>query len=179
MRWEQSLFALFDDLEQQAEGLRLAAREVDLAELSQGTYSQVELVQRLRASRGQQLRVRLVGGRLVAGELTRLGADWLLLADATQEWVVRSQAVASVAGLSRSASGAEPSVLDRLPMRALLRRVAATRSACLVLLTDDRQLEGEVGRVGQDFFELRMGEGAAGSDSVVSTTAVAALLNRG
>ena len=63
MGWEESMFAVFDDLEQQAEGLHLTERDADVADLSLAEYSRISLGARLHASLGLELRVRLVGGQ--------------------------------------------------------------------------------------------------------------------
>ena len=50
MGWEASMFALFDDLEQQAEGMHLADRDADVADLSLAEYARVNLAARLHAA---------------------------------------------------------------------------------------------------------------------------------
>ena len=62
MSWEESMFAVFDDLEQQAEGLHLVERDAEVADLTMAEYSRISLGARLHASLGRDLRVRLVGG---------------------------------------------------------------------------------------------------------------------
>lgn len=177
-RWEDAVVALFDDLEQQAEGLQLLERDAEVAELSQAEYSRIALVARLHASVGGIVHVRLLGGCPVGGRLSRVGQDWLLVVHQGSEWVVRTSAVASFSGLSPRAAPAESwSVLDRLSFRSVLRRVAADAEPVLVHLLDDHRLEGRVGRVGADFFELHAGPGAA-RDEVVPIGAVGALQGR-
>ena len=55
MSWEQRLLAVFDDLEQQAEGLALAERDAAVEELSRAGYAEVELAARLHAATGNEL----------------------------------------------------------------------------------------------------------------------------
>ena len=65
MRWEYQLGDLFDDLEQQAEGLALTERDALVAEQSRAEYAQVDLTARLHASRGTRLVLQVSGvGRL-------------------------------------------------------------------------------------------------------------------
>jgi hypothetical protein len=176
MSWEQSMFALFDDLEQQAEGLKLAERDAEVAEMTLAEYSRVTLAARLHASLDRHLQVRLVGGHQVAGRLARVGEDWLMLVDQGAEWVVRHAGIAWIAGLSPRADSQETwSVVDGLSLRALLRRLSVDGSSCLVHFVDDRQLQGRVGRVGRDFVELNIGEGPGRSLQVVPLAAVTAL----
>jgi hypothetical protein len=48
----------------------------------------------------------------------------------------------------------------------------------VVHLCDDQQVGGYVGRVGRDFFELAVGEGAGRATHAVPSSAVAALQGR-
>ena len=179
MSWEDSMFAVFDDLEQQAEGLSLVERDAEVADLTLAEYSRVGLASRLHASVGRDLRVRLLGGHVLSGRLARLGEDWFLLADGSSEWVVRHQGVATLDGLSIKAHSEDTwSVVDRLTLRAVLRRLAAAGESCLVHFCDDQQAEGRVGRVGRDFFELDTGVGVGRITQVVPNDAVAALQGR-
>ena len=179
MGWEASMFALLDDLEQQAEGMHLADRDADVADLSLAEYARVNLAARLHASLGLDLRVRLVGGHVVSGRLARLGEDWLLLVDRTAEWVVRHDGIATVSGLAHRADHEETwSVTDRLTLRTVLRGLSGAQERCLLRFVDGNQVEGRVGRVGSDFFELHVGEGPDASLQVVPVSPVAALQGR-
>jgi hypothetical protein len=179
MGWEAAMFAVFDDLEQQAEGLSLAERDAEVADLTTAEYARVSLAARLHASLGRDVRVRLVGGRAVGGRLARLGDDWFLLVEGPAEWVVRLHGVSSVSGLSPRARREDTwSVADRLTLRTVLRRLADARETCVVHFCDDQFLEGRIGRVGHDFFELHVGEVADGLVHAVPHGAVAALQGR-
>ena len=115
----------------------------------------------------------------MAGRLARLGEDWLLLVDGSSEWVVRHQGVVTIGGLSVKAHSEDTwSVVDRLTLRAVLRRLATANEACLVHFCDDQQVEGRIGRVGRDFFELTVGEGGDRLVQAVPNAAVAALQGR-
>ena len=179
MGWEDSMFAVFDDLEQQAQGLHLVERDAEVADLAVAEYAGVSLASRLHASLGQDLRVRLLGGRVVGGRLARLGADWFLLVDGSSEWVVRHDGLVTLSGLSPRAHSEDTwSVVDRLTLRAVLRRLASTNEPCVVHFCDDQQLDGRIGRVGQDFFELSVGEPSNSHVRAVPNAAVAALQGR-
>ncbi len=170
------MFAVFDDLEQQATGLHLAERDAEVADLTLAEYSQVTLGSRLHASIGRELRVRLVGGRQVSGRLAGLGEDWILLVDRTGEWIVRVAGIVALVGLSgRSDSEEGWSVVDRLSLASVLRRLCESDKCCLVHFTDDQQVEGRVARVGRDFFELCVGTGPDRSVHVVPVATVSAL----
>lgn len=183
MGWEESLFSVFDDLEQQAEGLHLLERDAEVADLSAAEYAAVSTAARLHASVGADLRVRLLGGRVLFGRLSRVGEDWVLLTDeasprATQ-WVVRHAGIATVSGLSSRADSEHAwSAVDRLSLRSVLRRLASVAEPCLVHLADDHQVDGRLGRVGKDFFELYVGQGAGRTAHLVPVAAVVALQGR-
>jgi hypothetical protein len=179
MGWEASMFALFDDLEQQAEGMHLADRDADVADLSLAEYARVNLAARLHAALGLDLQVRLVGGHAVGGRLARLGEDWLLLVDRTAEWVVRHAGIAGVSGLANRADHQETwSVMDRLTLRTVLRGLSGGHEHCVVRFVDGSQVEGRMGRVGSDFFELHVGEGREASVQVVPVGSVTAFQGR-
>jgi hypothetical protein len=181
MSWDGALGSLFEDLEQQAAGLSLDERDAEVAELHLAEYAQIGLAARLHASVGRDLDLRLLGGRAVTGRLERAGEDWLVV-DATPsahlptQWVVRTAAIASAAGLSDRARGPQTwGVTDRLSLRSLLRRLSQDRVECLVHAVDASVLEGTVGRVGHDFLELLMGRDDV---HVVPVDSVAALQGR-
>ena len=121
MGWEESMFAVFEDLEQQAEGLQLAERDAEVADLTVAEYSRISLAARLHASLGLDLRVRLVGGHVVAGRLSRVGDGWLLLVDGRPSGSCAARACSRVAGLSARADNEDTwPVIDRLTLRAVL-----------------------------------------------------------
>jgi hypothetical protein len=179
MGWEESMFAVLDDLEQQAAGLHLVERDAEVADLTVAEYSAISLGARLHASLGLELRVRLVGGRQLSGRLARVGKDWMLLVDGSGQWIVRSNGIAALTGLSARADSEETwSVMDRLTLRAVLRRLSSVSEPCQVHFVDDQQVAGRVGRVGRDFFELLVGEGPDRTVQVVPVISVCALQGR-
>jgi hypothetical protein len=94
--WDEQVFALLDDLEQQAEALYAADRAGELADRSRAEYAAVTLASRLMASIGQELLVEVSGPGQVAGVLQRVGADWCLVHGPAQDWLVRLAAVVAV-----------------------------------------------------------------------------------
>jgi hypothetical protein len=115
----------------------------------------------------------------VSGRLARVGEDWLLLVDGPAEWILRHQGIATLAGLSNRADSEETwSVMDRLTLRTVLRRLSNENEPCLVHFLDGQQVDGPIGRVGRDFFELHVGEGRDRRAQVVPVAAVAALQGR-
>lgn len=170
--WEEAVFAVFEDLEMQAEGLYLDDREGEVAALAEAAYAEVGLAARLQAARNHSLRVLLVDGTDVRGRLVRSGAGWLALDAGTTQWLVRHAAVVLVEGLGASSvPEASWPVTARLSVGSVLRRIATGRRAVVVRLVAGRQLEGVIARVGADFVEVGSGSGAL----VVPFAAVAAV----
>lgn len=162
MSWETRLLEVFDDLEQQADGLALREREAQLRDLVAGEYGQVTLEARCRASSGREVALLLRGGARVVGRLVRAGGDWVVVreqASGPATWVVPLAAVTSVTGLAEAAADASTwQVADRVPLRALLRRISQEQlEECRLHLDDGQVLTGVIARVGADFVELRGG----------------------
>ena len=161
MRWEERLLDLFDDLEQQAEGLALAERDALVAEQSRAEYAEVDLAARLPApwAAGCWLDVQGVGGldggaapgrrRLVPARRRAAGAGSSCL-----------PAVRRAAGTRRRGRGRRRP--DRSPHGWGSRRRCAAwrrpgRSACCTARTG-QVLRAVLGRVGRDFVEVPSGE---------------------
>lgn len=160
MGWEDELFALFDDLEDQASALYAAERDVELADRSRAEYQQVTLGGRLMASVGRQVALGVLGVGPVGGTVARVADGWLLVAAGDHDWVVVLGAVTTVDGASeRSVPEVAWSPLTRLGLASALRRVAEAGDPCLLHLRDGTRHEGVLRRVGADFCELATGEG--------------------
>ena len=158
MRWDDRLRNVFEDLEQQAEGLHLAARDAEVSDRSRAEYATVTLASRLHASVGSALTLRIVGVGRLQGLLMRVGLDWLLIrTDPTaQERIVSMAAVRDVRGLSdRAVSEPARSVLTRLGLGSALREVAEAGATAVFEHLDGTQQRGALVRVGDDFVEIR------------------------
>ncbi|MGH3332373.1 MAG: hypothetical protein ACRDPJ_13845 [Nocardioidaceae bacterium] len=156
MRWEERLLDLFDDLEQQAEGLHLAERDAELVDRSRAEYSHVTLAARLHASLGAPVNLDVLGVGAVHGDLVRVGLDWCLVRStpATGEWIVRFSALKKARGLSERAVNQEArSVLARLTFGAVLRGVAESTYPAVIHHVDGSQTRARLARVGADFVE--------------------------
>lgn len=175
MGWEDELFALFDDLEDQASALYAAERDVELADRTRAEYQQVTLGGRLMASVGRQVTVHVLGVGPVAGTVARVADGWLLVAAGDHDWVVVLPAVATVDGASeRSVPELAWSPLTRLGLASALRRIAEAGDRCLLHLRDGTRHEGVLRRVGADFCELAGARGTV----LVAFSALAAAQSR-
>ncbi|GAA1924344.1 hypothetical protein [Nocardioides hwasunensis] len=156
MSWEHELFALFDDLEGQAAAAWEADREAEIADRARAEYAAVTLASRLMATRGRDVALDLPHVGRIEGRLARVGEGWCLLSGSGQDWIVSVRAVAGVRGATeRSVPEVAWSPVDRLGLRAALRRLADAEARCLVHLADGRRHEAYVERVGADFLECR------------------------
>ena len=156
MAWEEELFALLDDLEQQAEALYDAERDAELADRSRAEYQQVTLASRLMASVDREVRLEVTG----VGAVERR-------ARAGRRRVVR----AARAGARTGSSACRPSPRctapptarcrrspgHRSPGSALgsaLRRLADAGERCVLHLRDGSRHDAVLRRVGADFVEV-------------------------
>ena len=154
MSWEHELFALFDDLEGQAAAAWEAEREAELADRVRTEYGSVTLASRLMASRGRTVVLDLAHVGRVEGRLARVAEGWCLVSGQGQDWVVPLRSVVAVRGASeRSLPEAAWSPVDRLGLRAALRRLADSEARCVLHLSDGSRHEAYVARVGADFLE--------------------------
>ncbi|HEX6151070.1 hypothetical protein [Nocardioides sp.] len=176
MSWDEELFAVLDDLEQQAEALYAAERDAELADRARAEYGAITLASRLMASVDEELTLGVLGVGRLAGTLLRVSKGWLLLSAGGSEWVVPLSAVASVGGASaRSVPEVAWSPITRLGLGSALRRLSEAAEPCMVHLVDGSVHEARVSRVGADFAELSV---AAGRVELVAFAALAAVRSR-
>ena len=174
MSWEERLLDVLDDLEQQAEGLALAARDAEVAERARDHYSEVDLASRLHASVGGAVELVLPGVGALRGRLLRVARGWCLLQPAGAsggEAIVALTGLLSARGLAqRAAPEAVRTVTARLGIASALRSVAAEQEPVVLLRTDGEVRRGRLVRVGADFVEL---VGEAGTADLLPMAAVA------
>lgn len=162
MSWEEELFALFDELEEQASALYDADRGAELADRSRAEYRHITLASRLVASLDQEIVLDVEGFGPLRGTLRRANDEWCLLRGATQDWAVPLEAVTSVTGGSdRSVPEVAWSAVSRLGFASALRRVAEAGERCMVHLRDGSRHDLVLHRVGADFVEGLPGERGA------------------
>ena len=180
MRWQR----LFDDLEAQVEQADQALLDLEVADRTRREVARVRLADRLRASVGVSVVIRVLGVGPLSCVVQAAGPDWVLATEPTgSEVLVPLRAVLSVTGLGSRAAvpGSEGAVEARLGLGYALRRIARDRSAVVVTLADGSTARGMVDRVGSDAFDLaepsaptgRTGTGPAGQ--AIPFTAVSAV----
>lgn len=155
---EDPLDGLLDDLERQAEGLHLADRAAEVADLRIAQDAEVGLAGRWHASVDRLLRVVTADGWGVAGQLVRAGADWVVLEGGSgRGWALHLRFVATVVGLADGTVPAEARPLSaRLSLGSVLRGLAETPEPVAVRVVGGLVVHGTVTRVGADFVELRL-----------------------
>jgi hypothetical protein len=152
VRWDE----VFGDLEREWEALGEGERRAEIAERTRAEFARVTLLDRLRGSLGGRVDVHTLCGHDLSGELTRVGADFVLLDAPPHEWVVPVHALLSVHGLGPRSVDSELAgpVAARLGLASMLRRVAADRSLVAITCADGRTVAGRLQRVGADFVEM-------------------------
>ena len=176
MAWEEELFALLDDLEQQAEALYDVERDADLADRSRAAYRDVTLASRLAASVGTAVRLEVEGVGTVGGVLERMAEGWCVLRGPAQDWVVCLPAVGAVQDASdRSVPEVAWPATAKLGLGSALRRLADAGERCVLHLRDGSRYDAVPRRVGADFVEVTVGSGRT---LLVAFSALAAVQSR-
>ena len=168
MRWDR----LFSDLEARFDEIADAEAVAEMPDRQRVAAGAVGLTQRLAGSLGQPIRVRVAGGTAVGGVLSRVGPDWLLLAEGHgRDVLVATRAIALVEGLTAATALPLSSVALRLDLRHAVRGLARDRSPVAVLVAggavsgptgaaepgstlSGTEITGTIDRVGADFAEV-------------------------
>ncbi len=176
MSWEDQLFAVLDDLEQQAQGMFAAERDLEILDLGRAEYNQVTLASRLMASVDRQIGMEVLGIGTLQGVLRRVGTRWCLVQGPAGDWVIRLEAIAAIQHASlRSVPEIAWSPVTRLGFGSALRRLAEAGEHCLVHQLDGVQHDVRLRRVGADFVEAVAGEGKT---LLLNFAAIAAVQSR-
>lgn len=152
-RWER----LFADLDAEMAEAERAEWAGEVADRIRRDTARLRLVDRLRAALGLPVELTLSGGVPVAGTLSEVGRDWLLVVDEPgRDTLVPLASVLVVSGLGvRSVEpGSEGRVAERLDLGHALRRIARDRAPVVVVLSPELMLHGTLDRVGADFVEV-------------------------
>lgn len=175
MSSDERLLAVFDDLEQQADGLALLDRDAAVAELSRAAYAEVDLGSRLHGALGTQVTLGIRGVGLLSGLVVRAGRDFVLLESAESTWAVRSVALTRVSGVPDTALSPEARSLPaRVGLGSVLRGYADDAAELALHDLDGEVLHGRVRRVGADFVEI-VCEGAGQGRVLLPFGGIAAL----
>ena len=100
MRWER----LFSELEAEAGELAQRDRDAEIADRTRAELARTRWADRVRASTGATVRLRLLGADLVEGTVLQVGADWLLLQAGANDVLVPAHAVVGVEGVGAASA---------------------------------------------------------------------------
>lgn len=151
MRWDE----LFRDLEAQLAQAAAAELAGEVADRTRREAAEVTLGDRLRAARGQALRLTVRGAAPLAGTLREVGPDWLLVGQHdAREVLVASAAVIAVSGLPHLHTEEASQVRARLGLGSALRGIARDRAPVAVTTVDGSTVTGTFDRVGRDYVQL-------------------------
>lgn len=168
-RWEQ----LFSDLEAQLAAGRDAEQRWDLVELTRAERARIALRDRLRASVGRELRIGLAPGETVAGVVSEVTAEWLLLdVGAGRRALVPTAAVGTVDGLGPYVAPPAGRVESSLGLGHALRALARDRVA-VSARTRVGVVAGRLERVGADHVDVTLAAPAGRVVSVAFATLLA------
>ena len=155
MRWDR----LFDDLEAQLGAEERRELDSEVADRTRRERASVALSSRFAAALGTTVRVRLVTGAVVRGQLVDLGEDWLLLRlESGADAVVPVHALAGVSDLPARASAARTA--RRFALGYALRGLSRDRVQVAITDTGGQVMTGTIDVVGADFLDVA--EHAAG-----------------
>jgi hypothetical protein len=151
VRWEE----LFEDLEAVLDEHDRAAFDADVADRERAERAALTLADRLRGQGGRSVRLRLLDGDRVEGQVGEVGEQWLTLDGAgSANVLVPLAAVGTVAGLGRAAAPDAAGLVRRLPLTVVLRGLSRDRATVRLRLLGGVGLDGTIDRVGVDHLDL-------------------------
>ena len=149
-RWDR----LFADLEGQLEAAERADLAAEVADRTRHEIAQTTLLDRFRAALGSEVDLLVDGVGPVAGTLTRVGADFIVVTAGGSPALVRIAALLTVRNLGTASESAVEAVATRIAVRLVARELARDRIAVTAWLRDGTTLTGTIDRVGADYLEL-------------------------
>ncbi|MDP5227222.1 MULTISPECIES: hypothetical protein [Arthrobacter] len=154
MRWG----SLFGDMEAQLAEAARREREGGESDVTRSERAGSTLLDRLRGSEGGMVAVTLDAGLSPAGTLRKVGNGWLILDAGTHDWLIPTDGILCLEGLSRRSAPEAASVWQGRGLGAALRMISRDRSPVRVFLgyggTCPAERLGVIAGVGADHLEL-------------------------
>jgi hypothetical protein len=151
MRWNR----LFADLEAQLEIAEASELAAEVSDRTRRETSLLTIADRVAPALGVDLVVTCRGAGAVTGQVSEVGPDWLLMAEARgREVLVSTGAVVSISGLTTETEVQSGKVWRALDLCWALRGLARSRVAVQAVLCDGGAWTGTLDRVGADHVEL-------------------------
>jgi hypothetical protein len=149
--WE----ALFADLEGAFDAAEAAGLAAEVEERTRLEAARIQLADRLATLVGRQIRVTVPALGAVPVRLVDLGADWLLVREATGGYALLPFAAVLAVGAAPGAAAADRGVVaERLGLPYALRLLARNRAAVTMVLRDGSTRAGTIDQVGADYVVL-------------------------
>ena len=147
--------ALFTGLEAQLDATSAADDDLAVEEIARAAWSEVALLDRLRAAATSQsgVVVEVAHHGAVSGEIAEVGRDVVLLQSNDGDWAIPAWGIAAVIGAADGSAPAE-GVAGRLGFAAVARRWSQERSVVRIFRTGGVPLDGTIDRVGADHLDL-------------------------
>lgn len=155
MRWED----LFADLEAQLESSELSELADEASDLAVAEAAATSWTRRLAGHRGGHVRLGLRDGRGQGGVCLDVGPAWLVLAEGQRRVLIPFGSVTWIERLAHLDAGDQSPSASRLDLGHAL-RVVADQDEVVTVVTADRQIDGWIARVGADYLELDVADGA-------------------
>lgn len=151
MRWER----LFEDLEAQLRAEELRDLDAEVVDRTRRERALLGLHERFAAQLHRApVVLKVAGAGVVAGAVTDVGADWVLVEErAGHPGIVPFAALRAVTGLQGRA-GPTSAVAKRFALGAALRAVSRDRTPVVVVDRRGERLTGTIDAVGEDAFDL-------------------------
>lgn len=151
MRWND----LFADLEAQLEFGQWQAVEQDAAELTRGLWAELTLMDRLRATLGQEIRLILYDGRIQVLRAQTVGPTWIGGRDGSGAVLIHRDAILGVESQLKRAVVPSRPLQAGLSMAAIYRMLARRREVIQVVGRSGSVIaEGTIDRVGKDHCDV-------------------------
>ncbi|WP_146341198.1 hypothetical protein [Nesterenkonia sp. NBAIMH1] len=154
MRWD----ALFEDLEAQLAAERHQGLELEAEEESELQLRRMSLAERLRAHRGESVRLQLSGVGAVHLVIGAVGDDWLFGLAGAQSCLVTLKAVVSVEGLGARSCTETDGSHSALGLRRVLTGLVRDRTEVSVHTAGGEAARGLLASVGADHIDVLQGE---------------------
>lgn len=147
--------ALFTGLEAQLDATSAADDDLAVEEIARAAWSEVALLDRLRAAATSQsgVVVEVAHHGAVGGDIAEVGRDVVLLQSNDGDWAIPAWGIAAVIGADDGSAPAE-GVAGRLGFAAVARRWSQERSVVRIFRTGGVPLDGTIDRVGADHLDL-------------------------